>query len=169
MFFMDEVIYYKAERFFPDKNYEEFSKIFGRAEIVTYDIMLCRVIHDENLLAEVDLYPGKVKNWKSLLPPGADEQIIAYYKNPTSSYELRVLDEGFEFCGYDLSEEMTGISAVTNCGALFDGAIPYEKINKFGLIDEFYEAFRIRKMLDELYPYESHADCEVYEIWRRLS
>jgi len=143
---MDKPFFYIAERFFLDENYEEFSKILGRAEIVTYDTMLCTVKSEH----------------------GLSEQIIAYYKNPTKSHEYHTLDDGFEFCGYDLSEESTMISAITNCGGMFGDAIPYEKLNKFGLIAEYSEAFAIRKLLDELYPQESHAECDVYELWRRL-
>jgi len=172
---MGEPIFYKAERFFPDKKYEEFSKIFNKAELVTYDVCLCGVIHDENLLEEIELAGRyvrgvKTKSWQSLLktPLSVGEQIIAYYKNPIESYEHHKMESDFEFCGYDLSEEMTGISALTNCGELFSGAIPYEELNKFGLISEYCEAFRIRKLLENLYPDEPHAECEVYELWRRL-
>ena len=165
---MDEPIFYKAKRFFPNKQYEEFSKIFNRAEIVTYDICLC-----ENLTNAFDsfgIYVEGIRTWQPLLqtPLNPDEQIIAYYKNPTVNYEHRRLESNFEFCGYDLAEDFTGISALTNCGNLFDRAISYEVLNKFGIINDYHEAFQVRKLLSDFYPDECHAQCEVYELWRRL-
>jgi len=170
---MDEPIFYKAERFFPNEKYEEFSKIHGRVEIVTHDCCLCRVIIDEHLFGDMEIesiYAGEVKSIEKLLksPLGESEQIIAYYKNPIENHTHHKLKDGFEFCGYDLSEEMTHISAITNCDDFFDKAIPYEKLNKFGLICEHQEALRIRELLGELYPDEEHAECEVYELWRKL-
>jgi len=166
---MTEPFFYIAERYFPNEDYGQFSKIFGRAEIVTYDTILCKLISEHGLCGKSQ-YAGEVDNWKELLHIATKErrQIIAYYKNPTESREYHVLDESFEFCGYDLSEELTMISAITNCGGMFDKAIPYKKLNAFGLIDEYSEAFAVRNLLDELYPEESHADCKVYELWRRL-
>ena len=68
------------------------------------------------------------------MPLKHNEQIIAYFMNPIESHEFHKLDDRFEFCGYDLSEEMTAISAITNCNKIFDKAIPYEELNKFGLM-----------------------------------
>ena len=167
---MTKPLFYIAERFFPDNNFEDFSKIFGKSEIVTYDTTLCGVNSTHGLYG-VSQYAGEVDDWKELLNIhiGENEQIIAYYKNPTESYEHHILDNCFEFCGYDLSEELTMISAITNCGTMFGKAIPYGKLNAFGLIGEYNEAFLVRKLLTELYPDESHAGCEIYELWRRLS
>ena len=159
---MTEPIYYKAERFYPDKKYEDFSKIFNRAEIVSYDVGLT--------VSNATKFIGEVSDWKLLLqtPLEPDEQIIAYYKNPTESHEFHILDDGFVFCGYDLSEELTEISAITNCGGGFEAAIPYSELNTFGLLAEYDKAFLVRDLLNELYPGEEHAYCEVYELWRRL-
>lgn len=163
-------IYYKAKRFFPTEKYEEKSRIVGRKEIVSYDSMLCSVICDQDTTGDAE-FVGEVFDWKSLLqvPIEREEQIIAYWKNPAKSKEHHELDVGFEFCGYDLSEEMTQISALTNCGGMFEKVISYSDLNKFGLIDEYEKAFFVRELLDKVYPNESHAGCEVYELWRRLS
>jgi len=161
---MTDPIYYRVKRFFPDKEYETFSKIFGKAEIVSYDASL--------MVESCTDSKEEVEDLHLLLqtPLKSDEQIIAYYKNPTISSSFHkhcMLVEGFEFCGYDLSEDCTKISAVTNCGGWFETAIPYSKLNAFGLIDEYDEAFRIRDLLAELYD-DPHAYCEVYELWRKL-
>lgn len=160
-------IYYKAERFFPTAQYETHSKIIGREEIVSYDMILCKVVGGPDLDSATG-YFGEVEDWRLLLkvPIKSDEQIIAYYKNPTESYEKHVLDSCFEFCGYDLSEEMTGISVITNCSGIFDKAVPYGELNKFGLLDDYNTAFYILSLMEKFYPDESHANCEVYELWR---
>ncbi|MCL2812482.1 MAG: hypothetical protein FWD25_11435 [Clostridia bacterium] len=161
-------IYIKAERFFPISEYEEFSRITGRNEIVTFDVCLCPIIVDEGIHYEVyeDEAPDYTLLLKAALKP--DEQIIAYFVNPTEDYHFHVLDDGFEFCGYDLSEEMTGISAITNCGGGFDTAISYDQLNKFGLLNDFFQAYEVRDKLENQFPEDDHAFCEVYELWRML-
>jgi hypothetical protein len=155
---MQMAIYHRAKRFFP-KEYEKYEIIKGRAEIVAYDIMLCEHLHTQ-----------------SQDPPELYEQLIAYFKNPTDDWESRSLGDDFEFCGYDLVEEFSGISAITNCADMFDNtiipsfdnAIPYDGLNKYGLISTRNRAFEICNLLEEMYPDESHADCDVYEIWRKI-
>jgi hypothetical protein len=93
------------------------------------------------------------------------EQIIVFFKNPSESYENRNID-GFEFCGYDLCEVAT--SAITDCFGIFDDVIPFSELNKFGLINDGEKAYQVCKLLKTNYPYEHHADCEVYELWRRI-
>ena len=78
-------------------------------------------------------------------------------------------DPRFEFCGYDLVEDTTYTSAVTNCGARFEKAIRYEQLNRFGLVGTYREAVAMQLDLDGKYPEESHADCEIVELWRRLT
>jgi len=155
--------YYKAQRFFPDKEFEVFSKILGKAEIVSYDagLNLSVTIPFINEVDSLDLL------LQTSLKP--DEQIIAYYKNPLENHVSYLSEAGFEFCGYDLSEEQTGFSAITNCGGGFEDAIPYSKLNKYGLIQDYDEAFRIGDLLYELYGDDPHANCEIYELWRLVS
>jgi hypothetical protein len=154
-------MYVLAKRFFLKDNdfYEKKSQITGRHEIVSFDCSLCNIDefwnNDDNLM---------------LLeyPLDYDEQIIAYFKNPAEDHSLRKLEKSFEFCGYDLSEEQTLISAITNCGSLFENTIPLSMLNKFGLFDSHVEVFKMQKVLRERFPDEEHAWCEVYELWRKL-
>ena len=168
---MDTPIYYKAERFFPTKKYEAFSTIYNRNEIVTFDI-LCVNIEEKgiNYTDHICDWNYGVSDWKMLLtvPLKSDEQIIACFKNPVKSYEHHKLDNGFEFCGYDLSDAGVFISAITNCGGVFEKAISYNELNHFGLISNYQKAYKCRVLLEEMYPDEPHAYCEVYELWRRL-
>lgn len=76
--------------------------------------------------------------------------------------------ETFEFCGYDLVEMSTYISAITNCGAEFDNIIDYGKLSEFGLIPDYLEAVQTQILLRDNYPDENHAHCEVVEVWRKL-
>lgn len=146
-------LYYVAERFFPSQEYVDFSLLTARSEIVTYDIGLCCEITQQNY----DIPQVTLKN---------DEQIIAVFKNPTKTTK-RKLGKEFEFCGYDLSEEQTMISAITNCGALFDHTIDIEDLNKYGLYSSLKKASSMKEFLKEKYPEEPHAHCEIYEVWRK--
>ncbi|MCL2462747.1 MAG: hypothetical protein FWF44_08790 [Defluviitaleaceae bacterium] len=154
--------YYKAERFFPTKKYEEFSMIFNKHEIITYDILLCNSTNSRY---------GEVQNLTGLVGVSlkTDEQIIAYYENPNESYESHYPGDGFEFCGYDLCEKMTGISAITNCGGDFEKAIPYNELNQYGLIGTYESVRKSHDALISLYPSDNHANCEIYELWRKLN
>ena len=75
-------------------------------------------------------------------------------------------DDRFSFVGYDLVEEMTGISAITNCGAGFSRAIDYEALNASGIFSDYALALQAKQRLIQQYPNENHADCEIVEIWR---
>ena len=76
-------------------------------------------------------------------------------------------NDGFEFCGYDLVETATAISAITNCGATFN-SVRYADLTKFGLIPTYKDAVLTQLALVEEDPDEPHAYCDIYEIWRKL-
>ncbi|MDR2090387.1 MAG: hypothetical protein LBP62_01845 [Clostridiales bacterium] len=141
--------YYVAERFYPTERYEKFSSIKGRKEIVTYDCCLC----------------PKVSPQSRKKPLRKDEQIIAAFKNTPKTAHTPGKD--FEFCGYDLSETTTMISAVTNCGG-FDGVINPADLNEYGIFSSREKAVEIQKILHGKFPYDDHADCEIYELWRKV-
>jgi len=60
------------------------------------------------------------------------------------SHELA--DKRFKFMGYDLIEEFTRISALTNCGG-FPKAFLNNDLNKSGLIKSYEQAILIQKSL----------------------
>ena len=72
----------------------------------------------------------------------------------------------FTFLGYDLIEDKTGVSAVTNCGGQFAAVIEDGEINARGLIDTFDRAKEIQRELPKSYPQDPHACCSLWAIFR---
>ena len=108
----------------------------------------------------------EVNNPDESLPVGT-EQIMAVITRPGKTPEESLKKRGFTFCGYDLVEELSGISAITNCGAGFR-SIRYEGLTEFGLIPTYKEAVLTQLALAEEDPEDEHADSEMMEIWRKL-
>jgi hypothetical protein len=71
----------------------------------------------------------------------------------------------FIFMGYDLIEESTQISALTNCGG-FPETFSNDELNRYGLISDFVRACEVKKLLPRHHPEEHHSKCELYAIWR---
>ncbi len=148
------VRYFRASRCKNDAGLREFNHGKIKAdELVTFD---CGLIDMEELeTPDVSLL-------------GENEQILAVIVRPEMGVNPILEDEeGFEFCGYDLVEIETCISAITNCGAEFN-SVKYENLNKYGLISTYREAVNTGLALREEAPEESHAYCEVVEIWRKI-
>ena len=98
-----------------------------------------------------------------------DKQVLAVIIRPEIEPNYRLeAKENFEFCGYDLVDISCHISAIPNCGAGFEKAIDYRALNQYGLIETYRQAVHTQLELNDQYPEESHAYCEIVEIWRRL-
>lgn len=153
----------------------EWSKLENLCEVVSLDHLLCpNVINEfndddyEHILQDNHHY-NLFDNLQWLIDRTRDfidKQILAVKYEPESKCECDFIGEGFIFIGYDLIEDLSGISALVNCGGL-DKAFTKSDINKFGLINEYDKARKIQKVLDEEYPEASHADCDLWAIWRR--
>jgi len=65
----------------------------------------------------------------------------------------------FELLGYDLIEDRTGISALSNCGGGFPAAFADDEITKCGLIRSFERAKEVQRQLPRDYSKEPHAYC----------
>ena len=90
-----DVRYFGSDRFFPNDSYKEF--IGGKIdckELVTFDCCLMNLYELES--AAAPLHPDT-------------KQIVAVIFRPDIDPLDRLEREGFEFCGYDLVEESTGI------------------------------------------------------------
>lgn len=129
----EKIFYFSAERFLieDNKNYEDFSAIKNRKEIVNYDCgLMGGLIHFNNL-----------KDVKENAFMNKHQQIIAVYNCSNEKIDNEMI-EGFEWCGFDLCEEFTAISAITNCGDMFITVIDYDKLNRYGLIEVYEEALK---------------------------
>ena len=148
-----EARYFGATRFCPDDSYREFidGKICCK-EIVSFDCCL------------MDMY--EMESAESPLRPET-EQIVAVIFRPNIDPLDRLEREGFELCGYDLVDESTSISAITNCGGMF-ASIPYDKLTEFGLLPTYKDAALAQLALVEEDPDECHAYCIICELWRKL-
>ena len=91
--------------------------------------------------------------------------MIAAIREPDEADMDKIKDARFVFKGFDLLEDFSGISALTNCGG-FDEAFMPGELNKSGLVEGYADAYRIQKGLREHYPGENHANCAVWALWR---
>jgi hypothetical protein len=161
-----------VETFFPPQNYVAWSKLFQIEQIVSIDCLLCPRIteytdkEDSYYIWLGDYWFYKDLNWLlSKVDKKMDKQVLALIWEPEIDCKAYFNDARFNFYGYDLLEDQTSISALTNCGG-FDKAFLPTEISKFGLIEEFDKAKEIQTKLRENYPYEEHANCSVWAIWR---
>lgn len=119
------------------------------AHIVNEDFML-RYFHDlDYLLARVGSIEGR--------------NLLALFRNP--EVLPRPPRDGFQFEGFDLVDVQGGISALTNCGG-FPLAFSNDELNDHGLLATLERANIVRDHLRRHYPAESHADCDVWAIFR---
>jgi len=148
--------YFESDRCFNDEAIQNFNKGMIRAEeLVTFDC---------GLMEMREITKDEVKE------PDKELQILAVIVRPEIEPNYSMGRDGhYEFCGYDLVELPCCTSAITNCGASFEKAITYEKLNKHGLISSYREAVLTQLDLNEEYPEESHAYCELIEIWRYIT
>ena len=148
-----ELRYFGADRFFPN---DAFKAAFGGRlnckEIVSFDCGL----HE--------MY--EIESHDSPLRPDT-QQIIAVIVRPDYDPIEYMEKRGFTFCGYDLVEESTTISAITNCGGGF-ASIPYERLTEYGLLPTYKDAVLTQLALIDEDPEEPHAYCMICEVWRKI-
>ena len=65
----------------------------------------------------------------------------------------------FALLGYDLIEDRTGISAVTNCGRQLSAVVGGADVNAHGLINTLERAKEIQTELLRVYLPDPHANC----------
>jgi hypothetical protein len=178
-----KVGYRIQERFSPEggdrwSKYIQWSGLVHLKEVVGLDCLLCpsvlREYVDEDwphliLLGHIfacfdDVQYalnriGKVFNDKR-------HQVLAVAREPAEEQVLAARLSGFRFLGYELIEEATSISALTNCGG-FDNAFAPADLSEYGLILTAGHAREIQRSLADLFPNEHHAECAVWAVWRR--
>lgn len=147
--------FFKADRCINNESLRAFNKNkINAKEIVSFDCGL------------LDLQELREYNNEDLM-----EQVLLIIVRP----DVDLIDEfivkdiaTFDFCGYDLVEMNTCISAINNCGANFDNAIDYGNLNEYGLMSNYLDTVKAQILLRNNYPDENHAYCEVVEVWRKL-
>lgn len=95
----------------------------------------------------------------------SNKQILAVTRKPKIDCKNVFCDQRFKFYGYDLIEDQTIISALTNCDG-FDKAFQKVDVSTYGLIEGFDRAKEVQLKLKEEYPNEDHANCALWGIWR---
>jgi hypothetical protein len=91
--------------------------------------------------------------------------VIAAMHEPTLSLVEGFKDDRFIFKGYDLMEG-DSISALTNCGGGFNLAYTGDDLSESGLVFNYQRAYEIKDDLKKYYPYDNHADCAVWALWK---
>lgn len=126
-----------------------------------------RILAEEIVSFDTGLFKmlGVLK--EQITTPNEEYQYLAVIIDPPAKKNRELSDdERFEFVGYDLVEEFSFISAITDCGGDFEEAIDYSKLNEYGIISDYEFALATQKLLEEKYPDEDHAYCDIVEIWR---
>ena len=128
--------YFAGTRLFNEKALYELNKGKIKAqELVTFDCALM----DLGEIKEEDI--DKAKN--------ISEQVLAVIVRPEIVPSSGLENTEFEFCGYDLVEYATSISAITNCGADWGSALNYELLNQYGLFSDYRQVVTAQLDLDE--------------------
>jgi hypothetical protein len=156
------------------RKYFEWARIPALKEVVSLDCLLCvhLVKHftdeDWNHIVNADFRLDYFYHLDYLLNRVSGKprrNVLGLYRNPEVHITIAPAPGDFSFIGYDLIEEQTQISALTNCGG-FPDVFSNEELNSCGLISPFERANEVKKMLAEKHPDEHHARCEMYAIWR---
>ena len=148
--------YFRGDRLYSDSSLIEFNKgKITAKELVTFD---------SALMSLQEIRKDEIDSSKK-----DSEQIIALIVRPEIEVNwVLENDQRFDFCGYDLVDPQTGISAITNCGADWGEALDYSVLNEYGLIPDYRKAAMTQLDLAESFPNEPHAYCEIVEIWRSV-
>ena len=155
-------------------DYIRWARIPNLLEVVSLDSTLCPRIVTEFIdedwahIVNADYRLNYFCDLNYLMRRAGDgprRNVLGLYRNPESHIEAPPAAGNFAFVGYDLIEEMTQISALTNCGG-FPETFSNEELNERGLISSFARAKEIQRLLPANNPQEPHAECELYAVWR---
>ena len=156
------------------EKYIAWAKIPNLTEIVGLDSLLCprllNKIEDEDWshIVNEDFHFSYFGDLDYLLKRVANiprRNILGLYRNPNAPVQTPPAAGDFVFLGYELIEDQTQISALTNCGG-FPESFTNDELNQFGLLKSFARACEIQRHLAKFNPEEHHAQCKRYAIWR---
>lgn len=169
--------YTATERFCPASEgwvkYFEWAKIPNLQEVVSLDGMLCPPLIPQDF-SDVDWehsvqidtrigfsdLPYLLKRIDGRYP----RNVLRAVRNP-NHLEVIETQSAWSFVGFDLIEDLTGISALVNCGG-FPESFKNEELNQFGLISGYERAIEVQAALRRNNPDEPHANCDMYQLWR---
>ena len=174
-------LYIVTEKFDPTsrgpewERYLEWSSLRQLTEVVSLDSMLCEPIISD--LAEEDWAHVVKEDFMTSYFTDLDHlvrrvghlrerNLLCVYRNPgahpdgppSTSFEFR-------FEGYDLVEAGGSVSALTNCGG-FPKAFSNDELSEHGLLKSWQRANDVQRSLQQHYPEDPHAACDVWAIFR---
>jgi hypothetical protein len=172
-------VYVAKRRFGPAageawQRYLAWSGLHHLREVVTLDTTLCPTVPAEltpddwrhNVAADYQTgYFHSLEYLRSRVANESGVDILAVLQNPSSAELECVTLPGFDLLGYDVLDVHGDISALTNCGG-WDGLVPGRELSSAGLLSELGQADQVREALRVEHPGESHADCDVWAVWR---
>jgi len=156
------------------EKYCQFAQIPNLIEVVSLDQILCHRLvakfkpADWDHIVNEDFRLDYFLHLDYLLKRIAGHRrrnVLGVYRNPDCHIAQPPGQGNFVFMGYDLVEEVTQVSALTDCGG-FPKAFSNQELSPQGLIQDYGRAVQVRVALAEAYPKEHHAQCELYAIWR---
>ncbi len=158
---MPQPLFMATERFDPNDEawpkYFEFAKIPALTEVVGLDGSLCNSVvgelqdEDWSRIANIGCEPIYFHDLDYLLNRVQSvkrRNILGLYRNPEADITQAPAAMDFSFIGYDLIDEQTHISALTNCGG-FPDVFSNEELNSFGLISKFDRAVQVKTIVRE--------------------
>jgi hypothetical protein len=129
-------IYFTAVKRFDSSagdSWEKFvnwSGLFNLTEVITLDCSLCPslfldlVREDWDFIEPEVIFHDMFNNLDRVLKRTnrvTEKVVLAVYHQPTEDCRNYITDSEFEFCGYDLLDDQTRISALVNCGGFDKG------------------------------------------------
>ena len=174
---MSQIWYRAVERFDTDhpgwEKYLEFSKLNQVTELITLDALLCATLTsnllqtDWDFVIQEDYLTSCFTDLDYLVARTIafeKKHLLAVIRSPEKEEKERAIENG-KFVGYDLIEQETGISALTNCGG-YPESFKNGELNQHGLLPTYVRAKEVQKSLWEYNPEDPHADTIMWAIWK---
>jgi hypothetical protein len=174
-------IWFTAREKFNARSGERWTKFIAWAnlpqltELITLDELLCpsvvdhltpedwahNVQQDNHILffRDLDYLLTRVREFDQ------PTNILAVTLEPVTETGATPSVPRFVFKGYDLIDQGGNVSALTNCRG-FDRAFSNTDISEIGLLTGFRYAKEVQARLRHHYAHESHANCDLWAIWR---